>query len=89
MEDVDREEPELGDRVVHGPVGKTAFLLEHRDELAHIIPAGSFRRFPRNRVQVVEISGNIGGIRLDGVVGETAESDHLTIKSNVIHKNLL
>jgi len=84
MQNIHGEESELRDRSVDRAISEMACLLEMLDEKAHLIPRDIGRIFPQKIEDEVQIGRDVGPVRLEGVIGKTAKSDHGEISVEII-----
>ncbi len=77
MKDVNGKEAQLGNDRINSAVRKAPGIFEPEDIIPQFLPGDRFGELMKDRIEIVQISADISGIRNDGVIGETAKGDHL------------
>ena len=77
VQNINGEETELGNAVVHGTVGKMLLLLEPPDKVAQFIPGDIFGQLVEDVGEIIQVSTNVGRIRFYRMVSKAAQGDHL------------
>ena len=77
VQNVNGEETELGNAVVHSAVRKTFLSLEPPDKITQFIPGDIFGGFVEKAGKIIKIGPDIGAVVFKGMVSKTAQGDHL------------
>lgn len=86
VKDIEGEEPELGDRRVYSPVGKSARSLKPFDVIPQFLPGDICGIFMKDPACILEVGTDIGGVGFQRVGGKTPEGDHFPVDFKVIHE---
>ena len=89
VKDVDREEAKLRNDGIDGAVREVTLPLDPVNELPLLLPGNLRGAFAEMLRHVVEVSRDIGRVGFDGIFRQTAESDHILITLEIIHKGFL
>lgn len=77
VQNINGEETELGDAVVHSAVRKILLFLEPPDKIAQFLPGDIFGHLMEDTGKISKVSTDVGRIRLYGMISKTTEGDHL------------
>ena len=77
VQNVNGEETELGNAVVHSAVRKTFLSLEPPDKITQFIPGDIFGHLMEDAGKIIQVSTDVGRIRCYSMVSKTAQGDHL------------
>lgn len=86
MKDVKSKETDLRDGGIDCPVRKGAFLLQDIQEFPDLRVSDLGRVFMKRIRDKIEISRDIGTIRLHGMSSKATKRDHLFIEFKIIHR---
>lgn len=77
MQNVNGEETELGNAVVHSAVRKAFLSLEPPDKITQFIPGDIFGHFMQDAGKIIQVSTDVSRIRCYSMVSKTTQGDHL------------
>ena len=78
-QDISGKKTQLGNTGIDGTVRELPFLLKPADKIPQFGPGNLLRGFAEDIREISQVSGDVGGISCEGMVGKTTEGDHLPV----------